>query len=481
MRKFFSGIAAIAMAVGLFGAGPAHATTAPNWNLAGTCTMQINYLGTDYAHQVTFTQDSSGNLDGTGTSGAYAYDITSGSVSGNTFMYSANYTATSDAVTPQTVMMVNGNVASNGNLSGTWSDNYQGGSRSGTFTSNCTATAIDHTAPAVPMAVSPANGTTLTTAQLTKVDWTTVTDSSSPVTYFYEVSNSPSTNANGSFVTTAYQSGALSDSEIATPNTPAGTYYWHVRAVDSAGNSSAWSTTSSFIINNTPTPTTPTYTFTGEGRTGTSGKPAYTFEIDEDGMLTVVNHQVKPPCVYHIDTDNMTYNTTSTGNTASFTGATGKAGNKPCPAINVMFTDNTNGSDSVKIGTTSYPVTGGSFMITSSNPASTTTTFTAANSSYYNGPTSSAPLYGTGPISFTYNTSTGAVTGGTYTETVSGTTYYNMITGGTVSGNNVTLTFSRTNPNNYSFNFVGTMSGNTLSGNMDGPYYFTATGTTSNP
>ena len=107
-------------------------------------------------------------------------------------------------------------------------------------------------------------------------------------------------------------------------------------------------------------------------------------------------------------------------------------------------------------------------------------TFTATASLYYNGPTDSAPLYGSGPIVFTWNQITGHVTGGYYTEQVpanTGTLYYNMITGGSVVGSNVILTFDRVNPSIYHFTFNGTLVGNVLSGMMDGPYLFTATGT----
>src|SRR5688500_6717562 len=63
------------------------------------------------------------------------------------------------------------------------------------------ASTTDTTAPAAPMPVSPAHGATTTTEALDKVDWTDVTDPSSPVTYIYEVSNSPATTTDGSFVT----------------------------------------------------------------------------------------------------------------------------------------------------------------------------------------------------------------------------------------------------------------------------------------
>jgi hypothetical protein len=106
-------------------------------------------------------------------------------------------------------------------------------------------------------------------------------------------------------------------------------------------------------------------------------------------------------------------------------------------------------------------------------------TFTATDSLYYNGPTDAAPLYGTGPISFTWDPVTGNVTGGYYNEVVppvSGTTYYNII-GGTVVGNVFTLTFTRILPSPYAFVGTLTLSGNTVTGTLDGPYYFTATGT----
>jgi hypothetical protein len=106
--------------------------------------------------------------------------------------------------------------------------------------------------------------------------------------------------------------------------------------------------------------------------------------------------------------------------------------------------------------------------------------FTATASLYYNGPTDSSPLYGSGPIVFTWNQITGHVTGGYYTEQVppyTGTLYYNMITGGSVVGSNVELVFDRVNPSSYHFTFNGALVGNVLTGQLDGPYLFTATGT----
>ncbi len=130
-----SGILAIAVIA--FVSGASNVSAAP-WNITGNYVAAVNYLGTDYSHDMVLSQDDLGNLTGHGGSPAgsnvYTWVITSGTVTGNTFDFLANYTATADAVTPQTVLHVMGTIASDGTLSGTWSDNYQGGSRSGTWT-----------------------------------------------------------------------------------------------------------------------------------------------------------------------------------------------------------------------------------------------------------------------------------------------------------------------------------------------------------
>jgi len=109
----------------------------PNWNVTGSYVVNMNYLGTDYPHDMSLTQDGVGNLTGNGGSPAganvYTWVVTAGSISGNTIDFLADYTATPDAVTPQTTMHVIGTIAPDGSMSGTWSDNYQGGARSGTW------------------------------------------------------------------------------------------------------------------------------------------------------------------------------------------------------------------------------------------------------------------------------------------------------------------------------------------------------------
>lgn len=116
----------------------------------------------------------------------------------------------------------------------------------------------NETCPPVPTHLTPADGSTLTTAQLDKIDWSDVATPALPMTYFYEVATTDtSTNPDGSFVNPVYESAALSDSEIVTAGTGDGTYHWHVRAVDAAGNSSAWSAPWTVTVSNAAVDTTP--------------------------------------------------------------------------------------------------------------------------------------------------------------------------------------------------------------------------------
>ncbi|MDE2399781.1 MAG: hypothetical protein KGL67_02110 [Patescibacteria group bacterium] len=112
--------------------------TAPAYNATGNYVVNMEYLGTQYSHDLSLVQDSSGNLTGHGGSPAgtnvYTWVITSGTVSGNSIDFLANYTATADAVTPQTVLHVTGTIGTDGKITGTWSDNYKGGARTGALT-----------------------------------------------------------------------------------------------------------------------------------------------------------------------------------------------------------------------------------------------------------------------------------------------------------------------------------------------------------
>jgi hypothetical protein len=104
----------------------------------------------------------------------------------------------------------------------------------------------------LPVHLSPADNSVRTTAEQTSIDWSDVTNWFSPISYIYQAANSLTTNPDGSFTSPVYTSTPLSTSEIPTPGTPAGVYYWHVRAIDSASNSSAWTAPWKLTIDNTP-------------------------------------------------------------------------------------------------------------------------------------------------------------------------------------------------------------------------------------
>ena len=141
IKKSMAMLMLFAFAFGSFGISftkVAHAAALPNWNASGSYVVDMLYNNTSNPHDMVLVQDNLGNLTGHGGSPAgantYTWAITSGSVSGNSISVTANYTATPDAVTPQTVLNLTGTIALNGTISGTWSDNYQAGDRTGTFT-----------------------------------------------------------------------------------------------------------------------------------------------------------------------------------------------------------------------------------------------------------------------------------------------------------------------------------------------------------
>ncbi len=202
------------------------------------------------------------------------------------------------------------------------------------------------------------------------------------------------------------------------------------------------------------------------------------------GHITVTNHAAKVTCNFTTIT-----NLVITGNTATFTGE-GKCNDGVTRTANFTIVDNGEPGTADKITITGTApmslaqktITGGNFQVHEAEfPEAEESTFSATNSNYYNGVDDTTGLYASGPISFSWDPTTGVVSGGQYDEmapAVAGTVYYNVVQSGTVSSTGaVSLTFIRTNPNNYGpFTFTGQLTGNTLTGTLDGPYYFTATG-----
>lgn len=107
------------------------ANAATNWDVSGNHILTMTYQGTDYDHAVTFIQDEMDNLTGNGSHNDYSWVITDGEIVNNTMSLTAYYTTTPDAVDPQTILEIDGVIQEDGSITGTWSDNYSGGSRAG--------------------------------------------------------------------------------------------------------------------------------------------------------------------------------------------------------------------------------------------------------------------------------------------------------------------------------------------------------------
>lgn len=106
---------------------PAYAAEA-EWDLTGSWTISSEYDGISYpVHDITIVQDDEGTLSGTGEhpSGG-TWEIRSGSVSGSTFSFSAEYIEGNDVVPPGAILEVSGVIAPDGTVSGTWSDGSTG-------------------------------------------------------------------------------------------------------------------------------------------------------------------------------------------------------------------------------------------------------------------------------------------------------------------------------------------------------------------
>ncbi len=137
MKKFTAkALLAIMLILPIFTVGTAEAAT--TWNVTGNYDVALNYLGSDYVYDVNFNQSSTtGALTGNGAYPAtgtpvYTWVIDSGMVTDSQLTFTAHYTAPSEATT--TVMNATGTIAMNGSITGVWSDNYGGMTRTGTWT-----------------------------------------------------------------------------------------------------------------------------------------------------------------------------------------------------------------------------------------------------------------------------------------------------------------------------------------------------------
>jgi len=99
---------------------------------------------------------------------------------------------------------------------------------------------LDTTAPAVPVLQVPANGAA-TSDNTPSLDWSDVTDASG-ISYSLQVAS------DSGFNSLVVDAGGLSSSAYTTAVLADGTYYWRVRGVDGAGNSSSWTSAWNFTV-----------------------------------------------------------------------------------------------------------------------------------------------------------------------------------------------------------------------------------------
>ena len=111
------------------------------------------------------------------------------------------------------------------------------------FSPVAVAAPADTLPPSAPSAVFPSDGQTLTSAELTMLDWSDAVDATS---YTYQVSLSDS--GDGEFADPLYTQADISASELATGPNPDGTYYWHLKTKDDEGLESDWSETFMFTL-----------------------------------------------------------------------------------------------------------------------------------------------------------------------------------------------------------------------------------------
>ncbi len=147
------------------------------------------------------------------------------------------------------------------------------------------AVTIDGTAPTVPTNGTP-NGTTIPTNNF-DFNWNASSDIS-PITYEFQSSMNP-TQVGGILTTGLWHSGVLPTNMIHSSGAPDGTWYWQVRAIDAAGNVSAWSPIWNVTLD-TVAPVIPTATLTANSISvppnGYTSSSTFTFNLSSSPDTT---------------------------------------------------------------------------------------------------------------------------------------------------------------------------------------------------
>ena len=142
---------------------------------------------------------------------------------------------------------------------------------------------VDATTPPVPVLASPSNGKAIIDST-PWLDWSDVTDASG-LHYQLQVDN------NADFSSLAFSRTWINSSScVVTTVLGDGTYYWRVRAVDGAGNGSAWTSAWSVVID-TAVPSMPILSYPGNGRVISDTTPYVDWSDATDA--TTVHYQVQ--------------------------------------------------------------------------------------------------------------------------------------------------------------------------------------------
>ncbi len=170
---------------------------------------------------------TTGDVTLSGTAGATTATVTG---SGTTYNVAVSGMTSDGTVIASVAAGVAHDAADNANTASTSTDN---------------TVTYDITPPPAPTLLSPA-GDSLTNDNTVDLDWSDVSDPSTPVQYQVQVDN------NNDFSSPEYDSGWISASDATTPALGDDTYNWRARAKDGAGNVGPWSGVWQFTVDTTP-------------------------------------------------------------------------------------------------------------------------------------------------------------------------------------------------------------------------------------
>ena len=199
-------------------------------------------------------------------------------------------------------------------------------------------TILSNTAPAVPTLVSPTDGAYVKPAGLI-LDWSDVTDPSTPITYYYKSSYSSAVGSNNALTSPIYTSGALTTSQIDASGSADHLYYWQVRACDGLGNCSDWSGPWQVTVDSVA----PTLTqITPVSNPTNDATPNYIFSSDETGTISYGGDCSSATTTAVTGNNTVTFNALSDGTHSNCTiTVTDPAGNPSDPLSVSTFTVDT--------------------------------------------------------------------------------------------------------------------------------------------